>query len=100
MSGTSYLTEQSSTGLYLASGCSDDWAMATVAEGGPGIPYSYTLEMRPGPDGGAGGYGFELPAEYFILLFFFSRRFSHNLNLFLFTVKSFPIIWKSGKESK
>ena len=73
--------------------------MATVAEGGPGFPYSYTLEMRPGPDGGSGGYGFELPAEYFIL-FNFSRPFPQNLNLFLFTVKSFLIIWKSGKESK
>lgn len=37
--------------------------MGPLADGGAGIPYSYTLEMRPGPDGGNGGYGFELPAE-------------------------------------
>jgi hypothetical protein len=56
--------------------------MATVTEGGPGIPYSYTLEMRPGPDGGSGGYGFELPAEYFIL-FYLAHFLITKSNLFL-----------------
>ena len=59
--GTPYISAQSSSGLYIASGCTDDWAMSTRAEGGPGIPYSYTLEMRPGPNGAA---GFQLPAKY------------------------------------
>jgi len=58
--GTPYISAQSSSGLYIASGCTDDWAMSTRAEGGPGIPYSYTLEMRPGPNGAS---GFQLPAN-------------------------------------
>jgi hypothetical protein len=77
--------------------------MATVTEGGPGIPYSYTLEMRPGPDGGSGGYGFELPAEYFIL-FYLAYFLIAKSNLFPFShyslVKLFPTTWKFGKESK
>ena len=46
--------------IDISSGGNDDWAYSSRAEGGAGIPYAYTLEMRPGPNGAA---GFQLPAK-------------------------------------
>jgi len=45
----------------IASGGSDDWAHATVAEGGPNIKYSHCIELRD-----TGRYGFILPASQII----------------------------------
>ena len=43
--------------IGIAAG-SDDWFYASVAQGGAGVPYSYTIELRDN-----GQYGFVLPAN-------------------------------------
>jgi len=59
--GTRYTVGSSTNLLYIASGGSDDWAHATVAEGGPNIKYSHCIELRD-----TGRYGFILPASQII----------------------------------
>ncbi|MPC13951.1 Carboxypeptidase A4 [Portunus trituberculatus] len=50
---TKYTVENSATGMYYASGTTDDWAKAALE-----VPLSYTLELRD-----RGGNGFTLPAN-------------------------------------
>ena len=50
---TKYTVENSASGLYYASGTTDDWAKGALE-----IPLSYTLELRD-----RGGSGFVLPAN-------------------------------------
>jgi len=54
--GTTFVSGTTSNLLYLAAGCSNDWAY-----GSANIKHAYTFELRPGTGTADASFGFVLP---------------------------------------